>query len=221
MTIPTLHTIHPDQAPTPRYGGRGGGANGSREGRDRFRIVAPFPPAPPMVRDALRDLATVQTLARGLGGHDDTRVKEQLDSFGDIDCLPRPWEPASCPKGLRAELWTWLDDVAAWINEQYLWDAEQSIPECWPLHPHIAHELPVVACLRVNATLDLIPDKLEDWHRYTLPMFIDRFKPQIHCQPGKHVPWPGISRHDRYTDPTSRDQRTRLFAHDTGAANTP
>lgn len=186
-----------------------------------FRIVTSFPLTPPLVTQALRDLATVKTLAASLGGRDDTKTLEQLDAFGDIDCLPRPWEPATCTKAIRAQLWPWLDDVAAWINHQYTWDAERAIPECWPLHPRIAHELPVVACLRVTAVLDIVPDKLEDWHRYTLPMFIDRFTADNHCQPGKHVPWSGTNRHQRFTESPARDNRHRLFHLDTGPTLVP
>ena len=61
--------------------------------------------------------------------------------------LPRPWDPATCTGRLREELWAWLDQVAIWINEQHLWNvARPGIPECWPAHPHLVHDLAVLAC---------------------------------------------------------------------------
>jgi hypothetical protein len=86
--------------------------------------------------------------------------------------LPRPSDPPSCPAALRKHLWVWLDRVAAWINHECQRRPDTVIPSCWPAHPHIAHELAVIASLRHNARLAFQPDPVEEWHRYALPGFL-------------------------------------------------
>ena len=79
--------------------------------------------------------------------------------------LPRPWDPPTCPTELRRILYTWLDDVVAWINEEHTWRVERVIPLCWVDHPHIVHELATVACLRWEAEYAVSAVMLEEWHR--------------------------------------------------------
>jgi hypothetical protein len=115
-------------------------------------------PAPsPVVQHALNLLITAKT-----------GTEEQKEQLGPTSELGRPWIPASCIPRLRRAVWMWMDDIAPWLNEQYGWRMEKLIPACWPLHPHIANELPVLACQRRTAELALDPHPLEDWHRYTL-----------------------------------------------------
>ena len=103
-------------------------------------MLSGFPAPPSQVRQALISLAVVR------GGDADA-----IAELGDIHDLPRPWDPASCPPLIRQHLWLWCDDVAAWLNRDYAWRPVNLIPACWPRHPHIARELPVLACLRTAA----------------------------------------------------------------------
>ena len=44
------------------------------------------------------------------------RSKKRL---GNPANLPRPWDPTTClERGLRWELWLWLDQVVEWINSE-------------------------------------------------------------------------------------------------------
>ena len=47
-------------------------------------------------------------------------------------------------------------------------------PACWPEHPHLVHDLAVLADQRRRAGPAITSDALEDWHRYALPAFLDR-----------------------------------------------
>jgi hypothetical protein len=114
-------------------------------------------------------------------------------------------------------VWAWLDLVAAWINHEYLWVYDQFIPTCWPAHPHIAHELAVVASLRYDAGFARSADALEDWHRYTLPGFLDRTATRLGtspCQPGKHNDWPAATRFKDFGSTVSVQRRRQSISHD-------
>ena len=78
-------------------------------------------------------------------------TEERIAALGPLERLDHPWEPARCGRALRAELWHWLEDVAGWVNHEYGWGVERLIPPCWPRHPHIAHELAVLADQRYSA----------------------------------------------------------------------
>lgn len=164
-------------------------------------ITNPFPEPTTLIQHALSQLH--------LAAIDDT--------VSDDPSLPRPWDPASCPPTLRREVWYWLDDVAAWINTDHNWQPDHAVPGCWPAHPHIANELAVVACQRLAAGRALAPDRLDDWHRHTLPQFLDRMTNELHmgCPPGKHRDWPAASRHRQYTTADAVDRRRKAFAVDT------
>jgi hypothetical protein len=65
-----------------------------------------------------------------------TGSPEQIRALGDARLLPRPWEPATCrTPQLREQLWLWLDAVVAWLVTEYVWEATDTIPACWPQHP--------------------------------------------------------------------------------------
>src|SRR4051794_19899573 len=98
-------------------------------------IVERFPKPPALVVHALTQLR----IAAGRG-------PDAIAELGDVDTLPRPWEPASCGDHLRQHIWQWCDQVVAWINGQYAWRPTHLIPSCWPWHPHLANELPGLAC---------------------------------------------------------------------------
>lgn len=174
-------------------------------------LVTPFPQVGPVMRLAYREL--------NLAAHGN---QAQARALGDPSRLPRPWDPATCHDAdLRAEVWAWLEQVVGWLNREYVWDAAAMIPACWPAHPHLVHELGVLADQRRRAGAAFTSDALEDWHRYTLPGFLDRMQARLasHCEQG-HQPWPAKGRHARHTDPQARADRQHAFARDTDHAAT-
>jgi hypothetical protein len=147
---------------------------------------------------------------------------EQVKALGDLRILPRPWDPPTCTHPeLRLEIWVWLDDVVTWINQEHIWDTEAFIPSCWPEHPHLVHDLAVLADQRRRAGMANTSDALEDWHRYALPAFLDRMKDRLksHCENG-HQPWPSASRHARHSSDPHRRQRIRTYKNDAGLLRT-
>jgi hypothetical protein len=170
-------------------------------------IADAFPTPPAVVGEAFAQLAVAR-----FGD------EEQREELGPLEHLPRPWDPATCPPTLRREVWVWLDDVAAWINGGYSWQPDRTIPACWPAHPHIAHELAVVASVRLAANEALTADVLESWHRYALPTFLDRMAARLGsgCQPGRHPDWPGGARYHEFIADQAVDRRAELFAGDVG-----
>jgi len=147
---------------------------------------------------------------------------ETAEELRQVASLARPWDPPSCPPDLRHQLWCWLDTVAGWINEEYTWRTEPSIPICWPQHPHIVHELAVIACLRHTATYKSCPDVLEEWHRYTLPMFLNRIEARLGrngCPPNNHSEPPAVPRLNVYRSDKERETRRAYFAADVAESN--
>ena len=137
-----------------------------RPDRPPTPLLQPFPTPGPRVRLAYRELH--------LAVHG---TPEQKLTVGDPALLPRPWAPATCLTAeLRQQLWQWLDNVVAWLNHEYTWDVAALIPSCWPAHPHLVHEIAVLADQRRRAGLTTSSDALEEWHRYALPAFTDRLR---------------------------------------------
>lgn len=175
--------------------------------RNPREMIAAFPRAGRRVQHAYAKL----DLAAGSG------TPQQQTALGDPRLLARPWDPASCvDPQLRAEIWQWLDQVVTWLNHEYVWDAEAMVPPCWPHHPHLVHELAVLADLRRRAGLALAGDALEEWHRYALPAFTDRMRARLrqHYQDGGHQPWPALGRHTRHQGETARRDRAETFRAD-------
>ncbi|MCR6490883.1 hypothetical protein [Cellulomonas sp. P24] len=149
---------------------------------------------------------------------------EQQNALGDPRLLARPWDPATCvDPQLRAEIWRWLEQVVTWLNHEYVWDADAMIPSCWPSHPHLVHELAVLADLRRRAGLGLTADGLEEWHRYALPAFADRMRQRMsqHCQEAGHQAWPAKSRHARHTAEAAVQERAAVQHADLGTLTAP
>lgn len=133
--------------------------------------------------------------------------------------LPRPWDPASCRSPeLRQEVWEWLEAVVIWLNHEYVWDIATMIPACWPAHPHLVHEIAVLADQRRAAGLALNSIPMEEWHRYSLPMFIDRIRTRVrdHCEED-HQAWPARSRHTRHLSNEATKTRHQIFNADLNA----
>ncbi|QLQ11735.1 MAG: hypothetical protein HZY75_05265 [Nocardioidaceae bacterium] len=143
-------------------------------------------------------------------------TEEEKKQIGNPALLPRPWEPASCLESeLRLQVWRWLEDVVAWLNHEYSWDIAGAIPTCWPMHPHLIHDLAVVADQRRRAGLAMTSDALEEWHRYCLPAFVDRIRSRLkaHCD-DEHSPWPGRSRHAQHLSDTGVHSREQAYTGD-------
>jgi hypothetical protein len=141
----------------------------------------------------------------------------QRATLGDLQRLPRPWDPASLHRPLlRRELWAWLEAVVVWLNTDYAWDIPETIAACWPRHPHLVHEIAVLADQRRLAGLALTSDALEDWHRYALPSFTERMRTRTRggCQDG-HQPWPARSRQIRHDEQAVR--RQEIYDQDVAA----
>lgn len=149
---------------------------------------------------------------------------QQRSALGDPRLLARPWDPASCiDPHLRAEIWQWLDGFVSWLNDEYVWDPEAMVPSCWPSHPHLVHEIAVLADLRRRAGLALTADALEEWHRYALPAFLDRMGGRLrqHCLDGGHHPWPASGRQSRYQSESASQDRAAAYRADCDRLNVP
>ena len=170
-----------------------------------------FPSVGPQLRLAYREL----TIAA-------TGDQDQVAALGDVASLPRPWDPPTCQRpDLREELWMWLEEVVDWLNHEYIWDNNGFVPRCWPRHPHLVHEIAVLADQRRRAGMALNSDALEEWHRYCLPAFVDRMKMRCkeHCEEG-HGAWPARSRYIRYTGEEASRDRGDAYAADVEHAAT-
>ena len=170
-------------------------------------MTRPFPQPGRLVQAAYRELEIAAS-----GGDAERAV------LGRVDSLGRPWDPPSCAPAVRQQVWAWLDEVAAWVNYEHGWGLDRLIPPCWPAHPHIGHELAVLADQRRTAGLAPCGDLLEEWHRYSLPMFLDRLVGRLgnRCVT-KHDEWPAAARHRAYLSEGSRAQRAGWYADDLAA----
>jgi hypothetical protein len=170
-------------------------------------LIQPLPQPGRLLQLAYRELELVSNGAQ-----------DQLLALRELRDLPRPWDPATCQTPqLRKEVWSWLEAVATWLNHEYVWDVADIIPPCWPRHPHLVHEIAVLADQRRRAGLAPTSDALEEWHRYSLPSFTERMKTRLrnHCQED-HQSWPATGRHTRHTAEASRHRRMHAYAADLG-----
>ena len=111
-----------------------------------------------------------------------------------------------------------MDAVVAWLNVEYSWDVAEMVPACWPKHPHLVHEIAVLADQRRRAELALDSELLEEWQSNSLPGFTARMRARLrqHCDDGHHN-WPGTSRQARHAGHDSARQRAEVFAADIAA----
>lgn len=170
-------------------------------------ILTRFPHPPGSVLKALEQL---QVLRRG--------DPDEIAQAGDLSDLPRPWEVATCPNDLREAVWGWCDSVAAWLNHEFAWRPAQMIPPCWPHHAHIARELAVLAFLRFSAEESMSPEPMEEWHRYSFPLFCDRMLTRLGestCRTGRHIDWPAESRFATFTGADATEDRQTVIHTDT------
>lgn len=106
--------------------------------------------------------------------------EDELRQLGTLDALPRPWDVTTCldPR-LRRDVWRWLEQVVDWINTECAWDVNGLIPSCWYLHPHLVHDLGVLADQRRRAGSALTSNDLTEWQRTSLPLFLTRMQSRI------------------------------------------
>jgi hypothetical protein len=99
------------------------------------------------------------------------------------------------------------------------------IPTCWPQHPHLVHEVAVLADQRRRGGIVLNSDALEEWHRYSAPGFNERLQTRLkaHCEQDEQdqQPWPARGRHARHTDQRATDEQRRLFEADIATLGPP
>ena len=174
------------------------------------QLVQPFPqPAGNELRQAFLNLYLSQN------GTD-----EQKKKVGNQNKLPRPWDPPTCTNPtLRRQLWTWLDEFVTWFNHEYVWDHNAGmIPACWPQHPHLVHEIAVLADQRRRAGIDPTSSALEEWHRYGVPGFLERLKTRTKSGCDEHhSAWPAEARHSRGASRSAADGRSGIFEADVAA----
>lgn len=165
-------------------------------GTDAF-LVLPFPEPGHVIRRLYRHWWTVEN---GTELERD-RIKDRPAG--------RPWDPATLgTNGERLELWRWLEEVVRWFNHEYAWDTSQVIPDCWPEHPHLVHEIAVMADARRRAGSTPNSGALEEWHRVCVPWFLGRMRDSIktHCEE-RHQAWPARARYARYVSHEGVDHR--------------
>lgn len=147
-------------------------------------------------------------------------VAEGAEAKAEMAVADRPWVPAHCAdQVLRRAVWGWCDEVAGWLNEQYVWLPDQYVPACWPLHPHIAHELPVLAFTLWAAQHADTIEPLTTWQEQTFPRFCERMTARLgagHCRDGRHDTCPGKPRQAAYYDRDAVTRRHAVIDADTG-----
>ena len=145
----------------------------------------------------------------------------QKKALGEESQLARPWLPSTLTTPeQRTDLWAWLDGVVTWHNHEYVFDPADLVPTCWPRHPHLVHELAGLADQRYRAETALDGNGLEDWHRYTLPAFVERMRRRLgpHCT-DTHTKWPSAARYGRHIDDEHLQTRRAAFIGDARSAS--
>ena len=170
-------------------------------------LVTPFPVAGELMALAYYDLYRAET----------AKNADDVADLGPLDQLPRPWDISTITDpALRAEAWAWLDTIVGWLNREYGWDTSDLIPPCWPSHPHLVHELGVIADQRRRAGMAFTSDPMEDWHRCALPSFVDRMRARYRgfCEDA-HRAAPGA-----YRSTAATTDRQARYATDVAATTT-
>jgi hypothetical protein len=116
-------------------------------------MIRAFPEGGALIRLAYREL---DIAANG--------TKEQVKSIGNPHLPPRPWPPAERPNNARGSgPGSRTSSAASTTNTSG--DIRAVIPCCWPQHPHLVHEISVLADQRRRAGNALTSDALVEWHR--------------------------------------------------------
>lgn len=148
-----------------------------------------------------------------------TQTEQEL--LGDHNELPKPWDVATCEEAdLRRDVWDWYDRVVTWFNHEYVWDpAAGMIPPCWPLHPHLVHEIGVLADQRRRIEMASNGNALEEWHRYVVPTLLERTQKRVkqHCD-DHHQAWPARARFAHHQASDQEQIRLKAFKSDLEAS---
>jgi hypothetical protein len=175
---------------------------------DSSALVQPFPKPERLVQFAYRELDLAMS-----------RQQDHLLPLQDLATLSRPWDRGTCQTPqLRREVWLWLEVVVTWLNHEHVWDVADVIPTCWPQHPHLVHEIAVLADQRHRAGQALTSDPLDEWHRHSPPSFIERVRSRLrnHCQED-HQSWPAKGRYTRHIGEATCRRRMDAYAADVRA----
>lgn len=170
-------------------------------------LVLPFPPP-----DGVELKKAYRNLYLSANGTEADKKR-----IGNPANLPRPWDPPSCTNpALRRELWNWLEKFVIWFNHEYVWDHNAGmIPACWPQHPHLVHEIAVLADQRRRAGIDPTSSALEEWHRFGIPGFLERLKTRTKNSCDEHhAYWPAEARYVRGASDAATDGRLQPFDAD-------
>lgn len=158
---------------------------------DKEPLVQPFPMPSERIRMAYWDLYL-----------SDEGTAAQKKRLGQADLLPRPWDIATVTDpDLRRDVWDWYENVVTWFNHEYVWDPTAGmIPPCWPQHPHLIHDIGVLADQRRIVATATNSNALEEWHRYSIPAFLERLHDRVkqHCD-NEHQAWPARARYARHS----------------------
>lgn len=134
------------------------------------------------------------------------RNAEDLRSDGEI--IPRLWDITSIhDPDLRFDTWKWLEAFVYWFNTQHTWYSHDQIPPCWPEHHHLVREIATLADQRRTAGEAPTSTPLDEWHRYTIPNFLERTRTARQGCENDHVPWPGKPAHTRHTSEANTTKR--------------
>jgi hypothetical protein len=160
-------------------------------------------------------------------------TETEKEFLGDHNELPKPWDVATCEDlekpwdvatcedlDLRRDVWDWYDRVVTWFNHEYVWDpAAGMIPPCWPLHPHLIHEVGVLASQRRSIEMAPNANALEEWHRYVVPSLLERTQKRVkqHCD-DHHQPWPARARFTHHQASGQVQIRMNAFKSDLEAS---
>lgn len=170
-------------------------------------LVQPFPMPGHQLRRLFRHWSTAEN------------GTEQEQAAIENRPASRPWDPATLgTNGERLEMWRWLEEVVRWFNHEYAWDTGQVIPDCWPEHPHLVHEIAVLADARRRAGSAKNSGPLEEWHRVCVPWFLSRMRDSIksHCEE-RHQAWPARARYAHHVGQDSSNLRNLRTMEDVQA----
>lgn len=135
-------------------------------------------------------------------GADWDAIAQLIAPYKDPHDVPQPWDGTTLDQATATDWWQWLDLVVTWINHQHCWHTQTYIPSCWPEHPHIVHDLAVVAWVRYETTMESSPQRLSEWHKYDLPMFFQRLNHHLQatsCLTTTHTPNPLRHKMENYS----------------------
>jgi hypothetical protein len=148
-----------------------------------------------------------------------SRQQDHLLPLRDLANVPRPWDLGTCETPqLRKEVWSWLEAIRHLVEPRVRLGCRRCHPSCWPQHPHLVHEIAVLADQRHRAGQALTSEALEEWHRYSLPDFTERMRTRLrnHCQED-HQSWPAKGRYTRHIAEASCRRRGDSYDADVRA----